>query len=121
MRQAFGDKRKLSATVHEHYLRPLATPEERKGCSVLPKQIIASTRWLDQLWTHLPTLNGKPKLIVWGMKDIAFREKELRRRERTFPEARVLRLSAVGHFVQEEAPDELAAAVASFLGETASA
>ncbi len=121
MRQAFGDKRKLTAAAHEHYLRALATPEDRTGCLVFPKQIIASTPWLDQLWTHISTLNGKPKLIVWGMKDIAFREKELQHWERKFPEARTVRLRSVGHYVQEEAPDELAEAVASFLIETASA
>jgi haloalkane dehalogenase len=65
-------------------------------------------------------LNGKPKLIVWGMKDIAFREKELKQWECTFPEARTVRLSSVGHFVQEEAPDELAEAVVPFLREASS-
>lgn len=119
MRQTFGDKGKLTAAAHEHYLRALATPEERKGCFVFPKQIIASSPWLDQLWTHISTLNDKPKLIVWGMKDIAFREKELQRWERRFPEAQTVRLSSVGHFVQEEAPDELAEAVVPFLRETA--
>jgi len=118
VRQAFGDKRKLSAAVHEHYLRALATPEKRKGCLVFPKQIIASTPWLDRLWTRISVLNDKPKLIVWGMKDIAFREKELRRWERAFPGVRTVRLRSVGHFVQEEAPDDLAEAVVPFLKET---
>jgi haloalkane dehalogenase len=69
----------------------------------------------------MSALNSKPKLFVWGMKDIAFRDKELKRWESTFPEARSVRLSTVGHFVQEEAPNELAEAVVSFLGETDSA
>lgn len=121
MRQSFGDGRKLSPAAHAHYLRALATPDERKGCAVLPKQIIASTPWLDQLWTRISTLNDKPKLIVWGLKDIAFRERELLRWVRTFPEAQTVRLSSVGHFVQEEAPDELAEAVVPFLRRTAQA
>jgi haloalkane dehalogenase len=120
MPRAFGDRSKLSPTVHEHYLHPLATPQDRTGCLVLPKQIIKSTPWLSELWQGMSTLNGKPILIVWGMKDIAFREKELMRWERTFPEARSIRLDSVGHYVQEEAPDELAEAVVSFLKETAS-
>ena len=52
------------------------------------------------------------------MKDIAFRDKELKQWERTFPEARSVRLSTVGHFVQEEAPNELAEAVVTFFGDT---
>jgi len=121
LRQLFGDKHKLSDTAHEHYLLPLAAPEDRTGCLVFPKQITGSTPWLSRLWENISTLKGKPTLFVWGMKDIAFREKELKRWERTFPEARSLRLPSVGHFVQEEAPDELAEAVNSFLEETAPA
>jgi len=118
LRQAFGDKSKLSDAAHEHYLRPLATPEDREGCLVFPKQIVASTPWLGDLWRKIPALNGKPKLFVWGMKDIAFRDKELRRWERTFPEARSVRLGTVGHYVQEEAPEALEKAVVSFFKET---
>ncbi len=121
LRQAFGDKSKLSDAAHEHYLHPLAIPEDRKGCLVFPKQIVASTPWLGRLWSNISALSGKPKLFVWGMKDIAFREKELKRWERAFPEARSIRLSTVGHFVQEEAPNELAEALLSFLKETAPA
>jgi len=121
LRQAFGDKSKLSDVAHKHYLRPLDAPEDRKGCLIFPKQIIASTHWLGDLWKKIPTLNGKPKLFVWGMKDIAFREKELKRWECTFPEARSVRLDTVGHFVQEEAPEALEKEVIAFLKETESA
>ncbi|MBD3239881.1 MAG: alpha/beta fold hydrolase, partial [Chitinivibrionales bacterium] len=88
MRQVFGEKRRLTAAVHEHYLHPLARPEDRTGCAVFPRQIVGSTRWLARLWSGVPALRGKPTLIVWGMKDIAFRVKELKRWERAFPEAR---------------------------------
>lgn len=118
LRQAFGDKSKLSKAVHTHYLRPLEMPENRKGCMVFPKQIIDSTPWLERIWRRISTLNDKPKLFIWGMKDIAFRDKELKRWEQTFPEARSVRLDTVGHFVQEEAPVELAEAVIPFLSET---
>jgi hypothetical protein len=46
---------------------------------VLPKQIVAATPWLGQIWDDIRTLEGKPNLIVWGMKGIAFRQKELKR------------------------------------------
>lgn len=117
MPQAFGDKHKLNAAAHEHYLRALANPEDRKGCFVFPKQIIGSTPWLDWIWRKINTLNNKLKLIVWGMKDIAFREKELKQWEDAFPDAQTVRLASVGHFVQEEAPHDLAEAVVPFLRE----
>jgi len=121
MRRAFGDKSKLTPAAHEQYLRPLAAPEDRTGCLVFPKRIIGSTPWLGRIWDGMPALRSKPVLIVWGMKDIAFREKELKRWEGTFPAARSVHLSTVGHYVQEEAPDALAEAVTVFLKETAPA
>ncbi len=119
LRQAFGDSRRLTAAAHAHYLRPLATPADRTGCLVFPKQIIAATPWLAALERQLPVLRGKPIQIVWGMKDIAFRASELRRWEQCFPEAQVLRLPTVGHYVQEEAPEALGAALAAFLSPAA--
>lgn len=58
---------------------------------------------------------GKVSLIAWGMKDIAFREKELRRWTEAFPDARVVRFAEAGHFVAEEAPDELAEEIRAIL------
>lgn len=74
---------------------------------------------LERLWQKMPVLDGISKTFVWGMKDIAFRDKELQRWERTFPEARSIRLDGVGHFVQEEAPETLAEAVESLQSYTA--
>lgn len=115
MRQAFGDKQKLTPAAHAQYLKALDNPDDRTGCMVFPKQIIDSSPWLASLWEKIGVLRNKPVLIVWGMKDIAFREKELRHWQQAFPAARTVELATVGHFVQEEAPDELAAAVVPFL------
>ena len=52
-------------------------------------------------------MNGKIKLIAWGMKDIAFREKEPNHWVEHFPDAKVVRYVDAGHFVAEEKPDEL--------------
>jgi haloalkane dehalogenase len=119
MRRLFGDKGKLTAAAHQQYLRALATPEDRQG---VPRAAEADRRvdpWLREVWAGVPRLKDKPTLIIWGMKDIAFRRKELARWEEALSGARMVRLPSVGHFVQEEAPDQLAAAVVSFLKETA--
>ncbi|WP_229803652.1 alpha/beta fold hydrolase [Litchfieldella qijiaojingensis] len=117
LRQAFGDKTQLSRRTHAHYLHPLDSPEDRKGCLVFPKEILGSSAWLAQLWQEIPGLRDKPTLLVWGMKDIAFRKKELQRWQRTFSHPQVVRLHSVGHFVPEEAPECLAEAVKRFLHE----
>ena len=118
MKQVFGDKSKLPPEIHDHYLKPLDSPETRTGSHVFPKQIIGSTSWLNTIWSRISVLCDIPALFVWGMKDIAFREKELRRWEQTFSNSRSVRLRTVGHYVQEEAPDELSDAVIPFLTET---
>lgn len=117
MRSAFGDKSKLSTEAHQHYLRALPTAEDRKGCYVFPKQIVASTPWLEQLWSSIAVLKDKPTLFVWGMKDVAFREQELKQWQNALPNSLTLRLNTVGHFVQEEAPEELGEAVNAFLAD----
>lgn len=115
MRAAFGDKSKLSEAAHRHYLRALPSEADRKGCYVFPKQIVAATPWLAQLWSRIAVLEDKPTLFVWGMKDVAFREKELLRWQKALPNSDTVRLPTVGHFIPEEAPEELGRAVAAFL------
>ena len=103
----YGDKSKLTPEIHRHYLEPLANPEQRKGNWVFPGQIIAASNWLAGLWSQREALEDKIKLIAWGMKDIAFREKELNYWTEHFPGVRVIRYPSAGHFLAEEKPGEL--------------
>ncbi len=86
---------------------PLEKAEERKGNMVFPKQIIGASDWLAELWSQRDLLQDKVKAIVWGMKDIAFREKELRYWIKHFPDAEEVRLLGAGHFVADEEPEAL--------------
>lgn len=56
-----------------------------------------------------------PTLVVWGTRDPVLTETVLSGIERDVPHASVVRLNDVGHFVPEEAPDELAGAIEDFL------
>ena len=114
---AFGERGRLGTRAHQHYKDALPTAASRKGCYVFPKQIIASTPWLAQLWSQIGVLKDKPTLFVWGMKDVAFREKELKHWQQALQNSIALRLNTVGHFVAEEAPGELGDAVENFLKE----
>jgi haloalkane dehalogenase len=104
----YGDKGKLTPEVHRHYLEPFENKNERKGNWVFPWQITASSNWLESLWKQRNKLQDKNILIAWGMKDIAFREKELKRWKAAFPQARVITYPEVGHFVIEEEPQKIA-------------
>lgn len=109
MMMAYGDKSKLTPHIHQHYLN--TDPNERKGHWVFPGQIIGASAWLAGLWQKRAALQGKVKLIAWGGKDIAFREKELRTWMAAFPQARVLRFPESGHYLLEENPLEMAQAI----------
>jgi len=103
----FGDKKKLTKEIHKHYYMHLADSRERKGNWTFPKQIIGSSDWLGSLWIRMGALKDKKVLIAWGMKDIAFRKKELDVWIKAFPGATVVRYPDAGHFVPEERPEDL--------------
>lgn len=115
VKAAFAVKRRLTPQIHQHYLSPLDRPAERKGSWVFPKQIIASSEWLASLWEQRAQLAAKSVLIAWGMKDIAFKSKELNRWIGLFPKATVVRFEDCGHYVAEEKPVELIAQIQELL------
>ena len=105
LRMASGIK--PSKEVHQHYLRPLEKKEERLGSWVFPGQVVGSWEWLESLWEKRDAIKDKNALLVWGLKDIAFREKELQKFIGQFPEAKVVRYPDAGHFIAEEKPIQL--------------
>jgi len=115
MKQAMGDKSNLPKLVHRHYFEALKEPNSRKGCWVFPKQIIESSAWLETLWSRRERIQAIPALILWGMKDIAFREKELEKWITVFYKPKVMKFENVGHFVQEEKRSQLCPIVDEFL------
>ncbi|MFN5916031.1 MAG: alpha/beta fold hydrolase, partial [Planctomycetota bacterium] len=57
-----------------------------------------------------------PIHLVWGMKDWCFRPECLRRFETLWPLAHSHELVDVGHYVMEEAPEEVAKVLGQLLG-----
>jgi haloalkane dehalogenase len=55
-------------------------------------------------------------LVVWGMKDSAFRPRLLERWMALLPSAAVVRLSEAGHWPHEEEPDSVIHAITRWLG-----
>jgi len=107
VKQAVGDKTKLSKHIHEHYYKHLEKPSDRKGSYVFPRQIIGSSAWLDALWQQKDKINSIPTTFIWGMKDIAFREKELNYWVSHWHNPKVIKLENAGHYPQEEDPQVL--------------
>jgi pimeloyl-ACP methyl ester carboxylesterase len=116
VRVLFADKSRLTPNIHAHYIMPLEKAEERKGSWVFPAEIIGSSDWLQSLWDKREVLQQKKILIAWGMKDIGFRENELKMWIQAFPDAKVVRFEDAGHFVVEEKPAELIGEMKNLMG-----
>lgn len=63
----------------------------------------------------LPALRDRPMLICWGERDFVFDLHFLAEWERRFPDADVHRFADAGHFVLEDAGDEIVPLVREFL------
>lgn len=76
---------------------------------------MGSSTWQHGLWARREVLADKPGLIVWGMKDRLFTPELLPRWKSILPRARVEELPRCGHFVCDESPNEVEAAVYLFI------
>jgi len=107
-----GVRRKtLPTEVMDVYRGPFPTPESRRPMCVLPREILASRPFLAEIEAGLAELSDRRVLLVWATKDPAFRMAELRRWEQLFPDHRTVMLDGAGHYIQEEAPDEIVTAI----------
>lgn len=103
---------RTSPEVLRAYRAPFAERERRIGPWALARAIRTSAPWIRRTGERLPALEGTPAELVWGMRDpVLGRERSLVRWRRALPGARIDRVEDAGHFVPEERPGRLAAAV----------
>ena len=115
-----GMTTKLTDEEKRHYQAVQTTPASRKGVAVFPRQIRAAGPWLAALERRVgQTLADKPLLIVWGMRDPAFRPAYISRWQQAFADHTLVELPDAKHYIQEDAPDEIAAAIVARFGASA--
>ena len=107
-------RKKLTLDEQFMYKRPHPTPESRVPVHVMPREILAAGEFLSEVEQGLARLTDKPALIVWGDKDQAFKTPQRLRFERTFPNHQTEILLGASHFIEEDAPDEIVAAIQSW-------
>ena len=102
----------------DHYRQVLPSPSARRGVAELPRQLLAAGPLLQRLATEVPaTLGAKPALLVWGKKDLAFRPAHLLPRMRAaFGSNVTVVLPHARHYIQEDAPEEIAQAITERFG-----
>lgn len=114
MPSAFGDRRKLTKRVHQHYKLSAGSSKERHALYAFAKELMNASDWWQSLWDQRSKLAGKPVLIFWGMKDKFIPPKELEKWVEAFPNAHVHKFEDAGHFVQEEKHEQLSRAIENF-------
>jgi haloalkane dehalogenase len=103
----------MDPQVFKIYQNVQPTPEARRGVAEFPRQIRLARPMLERLVSNAPTaLGNKPIELVWAMKDPAFgNEAVLARWQRDFPSANLTRIADSNHYIQEDAPQAIAAGV----------
>jgi haloalkane dehalogenase len=110
-----GVKHALSDEVMHHYREAMPTPASRVGAAELAVQMLGSSDWLSDLERDVQDhLANVPLLLTWGLHDPVFTRPFMERFREVFRVVRLQRLDAK-HFIQEDAPKEIASAIGSFL------
>lgn len=114
----------LPSEIADGFLAPYDRWAHRTAIYQFVKDIPASKRhstWslLNQIEEELPSLADWPIQLIWGMKDWCFRPECLERFAHHWPHACVHKISTAGHYVMEDAPDEVGDVIRRFLQETA--
>jgi haloalkane dehalogenase len=108
-------RKKLAPEVMAAYRGPFPTPESRVPTWVFPREILRSRPFLGEVEQGLAAVTDRPALIVWPTKDVAFRDAERKRWEELFADHRTIPLDGAGHYIQEDAADEIVAAIRDWM------
>jgi cis-3-alkyl-4-acyloxetan-2-one decarboxylase len=107
----------LDAADRRAYLLPYAHRADRRGIVEFVRAIPRAAD--DRTWRLLEhadeLLAGLPVFVGWGMRDPVFTPLVLTEWIRRFPRAQVRRYASAGHFVMEDAADELGGHIREFL------
>jgi len=80
------------------------------------KETDPSFSTVREVGEHLHQFNDRPVLICWGDRDFVFDDHFLRVWKSALPDAEVHQFPDCGHYVLEDAPEEIEQLVLSFLG-----
>ena len=120
---AMHKKDRVSATARAGLIAPYDSWQNRQAIYEFVRDIPASPqhptwKYLEELENGLPSLNDLPIKLIWGMRDWCFQPACLDRFLEHWPQADASRLEDVGHWVTEEAADEVQQLVSDFLSLT---
>ena len=123
LRMTLGRKRRLDPEIETAYLAPYHDWQSRAAVYQFVKDIPLSDShptWqtLADIDAGLPALADIPQLLAWGMQDWCFTPACLEKFVEYWPTAEVHRLQDVGHWVVEDAADEVEQLMTDWLAQT---
>lgn len=121
LRMTLARRKSLEPVVAAGYLAPYDTWSNRRGVYGFVHDIPNGENhptWqtLATIERRLPAFADRPIALIWGMRDWCFRPDCLDRFLEAWPHAEAHRLTDIGHWVVEDAPDEAQAIVEEFVG-----
>jgi haloalkane dehalogenase len=107
-----GMRRSLTPREMEHYERPFPTASSREPTWRFAREVTGSGTFLErEAHAALQALRDRPALLPWGDSDpvlpLAIRD----RLARELDDATAIELPGAKHFIQEDAPEEIAQAI----------
>ena len=123
MYSRFGFKRPLESGAIEQYKLPHQTASSRAGIAAFPSMIPSDSRhpnW-DYIWEIERTIAewDLPVLVMFADKDMVFKVEEGQRIANLVPNGRFHLIHDAGHFSPEDAGEEMAERMVSFLRDEA--
>jgi haloalkane dehalogenase len=110
---------RLTDREFAHYTDVVPTPESRTAIAVFPKQILDARPWMATLENRVAdTLRDKPILLIHGLKDPVLAGDAIRARWRdSFSDPHEVLLDQAGHYIQEDDPEAIVAAILDRFGD----
>ena len=91
----------------------------RAAMRALPRDIVRGRSYLRAVESNLRRVADRPAIILWPDSDPGFGDLELARWQSMFPGARTVILRGTGQFIDEDAPDDIVAALLAWEAERA--
>jgi haloalkane dehalogenase len=118
---AVGRGRKLAPDVRAGYLEPYGSWRDRRAILEFVRDIprtprVPSHAVVREIEAGLARLADKPMMICWGDQDWCFDARALAGWMQRFPRAEVHRFAQAGHYVVEDAIEQIIPLVGEFVG-----
>lgn len=116
LKMAWGSRKPLTKTRHQFYVNQFPTRRDREGAVGFMNALFEFENSSWQQGQVLAVLKNKPVQIIWGLADKLISPRNLARWKAEIPQASIHELDNVGHFVAEEAADEVAIRLKHWIG-----